>query len=153
MRTVTSLGLVLFVVAAVAGLAVGMMAAPDVFRPALQSFTSWIKGEGEHGATVTGQLRLDGRPVPYARIELHNGGQHVAFTGADGSFSFTDVPSGEAQLTVSVNEVTPPAGADLEELATYSPPPIPDRYATVATSGLRLTLQPGSQHRLINLRH
>src|SRR5262245_4670782 len=90
----------LVVVAAVGGLTTGLIAAPGTVGPALRSLTAWAQGKEEKTTTLTGQVRLQGRPVPYARVEVHNGGAHVTHTGPDGSFVLEGVPAGTAKVTV-----------------------------------------------------
>jgi len=143
--------LALVALAAVGGLTVGLIAAPDTVRPALRSITSLARGKGQDTATLSGKVRLQGRPVPYARVELHNGGTHVAHTGPDGSFVFEGVPAGKAQVTIQTGEMpssVPEGDVEVTPEARF----VPERYGAVATSGIQLELKPGSQHHTILLK-
>jgi Carboxypeptidase regulatory-like domain len=143
--------LALVVIAALGGLTVGLIAAPGAARPALRSMVALARGKGEDTAALSGRVRLQGRPVPYARIELHNGGTHVAHTGPDGSFVFEGVPAGKAQVTVQTGEM-PASGPDGDVEVAPEARFVPERYGAVATSGIQLELKPGSQYRSILLR-
>lgn len=124
--------------------AVGLKAAPERFAPV----TGWLAGlTGEQTASVSGSVRLGGRAVPGARVELHGeAGEFRAVTGADGSFSLGEVPPGEYGVTVH------PDGPAAPTALGNQPPSVPERYREINTSGLTLDLQPGAQRRLINLR-
>jgi hypothetical protein len=146
-----SLTTALVVLAALGGLTVGLVAAPDTVRPALKSVAALARGE-DKTATLSGRLRLQGRPVPYARVELHNGGTYVTQTGPDGSFLFENVPVGTAQVTIHTGEL--PANApDGDYVLTPESLIVPERYGAASTSGIRLELRPGTQDQSIMLQY
>lgn len=124
--------------------AVGLKAAPERFAPV----TGWIAGlTSETAASVTGSVRLGGRAVPNARIDLHgDAGDHTVTTGADGTYTLEGVAPGLYHVTVR------PEGPAAPTALGNQPPTVPERYREAATSGLTLDLQPGVQRRLINLR-
>lgn len=144
--------LLVVALAALGGLAVGLVAAPGAFRPALRSITALARGQGDQTATVSGRVRLQGRAVPYARVELHNGGTHVTYTGPDGSFVFEDVPAGPAQVTVRTGEL-PADAPDGDYVFTPESLIVPERYGATNTSDLRLDLRPGTQDQAIMLQY
>jgi Carboxypeptidase regulatory-like domain len=152
MRAAGALGPFFALVAAVGSLSVGMSAAPGAFLPELRALAAWAE-EVAPTAAVSGRVSLDGRPLPYTRVELHGGGKaHAAYTGADGSFRAEDLPAGDYEVSVHPPVDLPPN--DAAAAGPDGPPPldVPARYRQAATSGLRLHLPPGATRQSVELR-
>src|SRR5262245_44859818 len=93
------------VVAAAA--AVAAVAAPDAVVPAVTKVREWAKG-APSTATVRGQLRLDGDPLAFTRVEFHTSkGLFVANTDAGGLYEVRGLPAGEARISVHTIELPP----------------------------------------------
>jgi hypothetical protein len=111
---------------------------------------------GPYDSTVSGDVTLDGAPVPYGTVTFHSisGGPAAYARIEDGSYSLNTgaeegLPSGEYEVTVAANE--PPAA---EQVASGTPPPYgkqitPARYRSRQTSGLKYNVTAG--HNQIDL--
>jgi hypothetical protein len=151
MRAAVSLAPLFALVAAIGSLSVGMAAVPDAFLPELRALAAWTE-EIAPTATVAGRLSLEGRPLPYTRVELHGERAHVAYTRADGSFRLEDVPTGEYEVSIHPPECLPPGCPGFTGPEGAASLDLPSRYREAATSGLRLHLAPGASRRMIDLR-
>jgi hypothetical protein len=145
------------VVVVAAAAAVAASAAPDAVAPAVTKVRAWAKG-APTTATVKGQLRLEGEPMAFARVELHTAkGVYPAMTDANGAFEVRGVPAGEAKVSVHVADVppAPPMPKETEEgeypEAPAEPATVPAHYRSGATSGLSANLKVGEQWLHLNL--
>jgi hypothetical protein len=133
----------------VAAGAVTAAVAPDAVAPVVKKVQVWAKGAPTK-ATLQGQLRLEGEPMAYTRIELHtSNGLFVANTDANGLFELRGLPAGEAQISVHAYEwsLAPREPRPVEEGDYPEPPPLtlPSHYRNRETSGLTANLHVGEQ--------
>jgi hypothetical protein len=138
----------------VAAGAVAATAAADKVAPAVTKVKEWAKGAPSK-ATVKGQLRLDGEPMAFARVEFHTPkGVFAALADANGLFEVKGVPPGEARVTVhTVDLPEPPEPPEVKEPKDVQdgeypepePVKLPERYRNSKTSGLNATLEAGEQ--------
>lgn len=147
-------------VVVVAAAAVAAVAAPDAVAPAVAKVKQWAK-PAPSTATVRGQLRLEGEPLAFTRIEFHTSkGLFVANTDAGGLYEVRGLPAGEARISIhtfeqpSAPEVTPEApkageGSDYPEVV--EPVKLPTHYRNNQTSGLTANLQVGEQWQNFNM--
>lgn len=111
-------------------------------------------GCGRHPAKLSGEVTLDGKPLPTGMISLspaRSGPSAYGEITPDGRFelktgSEKGLEPGEYVVTVAANAV----GSDEPVPESGGPPPIrplitPPKYADVSTSPLRITVKPGSQ--------
>lgn len=141
-------------VVVLAAAAVTASSAPDAVAPTVRKVQAWAKG-APTTATVRGQLRLEGEPVAFTRIELHTSrGLFVATTDAGGIYEVRGVPAGEARVSVHTVETAPAPEepAEIEEGVEYpevsraaEPVKLPSHYRNNQTSGLTVTLKAGEQ--------
>jgi hypothetical protein len=111
-----------------------------------------------HDAAITGLVRLDGKPVtqgcglvafrpvgsgPMAYGNIQSDGTYRIVTGGS-----KGLPSGEYIVTVSVSDVSSPDGRE----GGFGKQLIPLRYGNPEQSGLKFTVQPGSNRFDISLR-
>jgi hypothetical protein len=111
--------------------------------------------------TVSGHVRLDGKPVPLGTISFHGQeGRHEVCNALirDGTYSIDGVPAGATRVTVA-SAFTPgqgegAAGKRPAALATTKPhgpvaapplPTIPRRYGDPDQAGLSLRVHAGAQ--------
>jgi hypothetical protein len=126
-------------------------------------------------AKVSGKVRYNGNLVTAGTITFHtfDGNQTGCAISGDGSYVQTDMPVGEATITVETESARPRdqeaytggRGGGTKGAQTFSPAPqgasnsgggtytkIPDKYAKVETSGLKKTLTKGSNSYDIELK-
>jgi hypothetical protein len=117
-------------------------------------------------ATVSGRVTYKGNPVPAGILTFHlegKGGSHNAHLRRDGSYDLTDIPAGNAVVTVNTEDYNPKkkkrdydgkGAADYaKRMATEKPmkeaPPeyvaIPNKYTDQKTSPLKMALEGGRQ--------
>jgi len=127
-----------------------------------------VVGCGSSAGTVSGKVTYQGSALKGGRVTfIPAKGQSVtAEIGEDGSYTISNVPAGEAKITVetkylakraSLPAYKPPPGAP----GGYKPPnpedsarrytPIPDSYAEAATSDLTYAVKAGRQDHEIKL--
>lgn len=107
---------------------------------------------GVYDSTVSGVVTLDGNPVPRGTVTFHPteaGPSSYARIEEDGTYSVQTgrergLPPGEYQVTVIANEPPP-----VLQTAAGGPPPsgkpiTPPWYRSKQTSGLRYTVENGS---------
>jgi hypothetical protein len=106
---------------------------------------------GVKEASITGGVRLDGKPVTGGLISfiLPDGMPHTVEIQPDGSYRVDGVPLGEAIVTVSSPPVNDQARQMQLKRPKDNPPPppagpqFPAKYADMATTDLRYTVKPG----------
>jgi hypothetical protein len=111
---------------------------------------------GPYDASVTGVATLDGSPIPRGTVKyIPNGAGPSAYglIEEDGSYTLMTgredgLPSGSYTVTVVANEKSIPS-ANPSAPPTPGKPITPPWYRTESTSGLNVTVQPGSNE--INL--
>jgi hypothetical protein len=90
-------------------------------------------------ARVTGKVTYNGKPVQGGVIVFHSISDSKKSGGGslkeDGSYSVTNVPIGEAQVTVDTESLKPHLGSLYVKL--------PDRYMSSEESGLTFTVEAG----------
>lgn len=100
------------------------------------------------GAEATGAVTLDGSPLPGVLVSFYpTGGGSSAFATTDEAGKFTVETSGaESGLAPGEYLVTVEAGdSDGEETSSSA---IPEKYASEATSGLKVTVSEGTGNEL-----
>jgi len=134
--------------------------------PALLLLTIGCGGSGNRGVSLTGTVKYKGAPVTGGMMTLFFG--NVAYPvgiGADGTFSVTQLPEGDAVATVDTESLNPnkpkyggkmgggmsppPAGASTGPQGTYVK--IPAKYRDKAKSDLKVTLKAGKQEKTFEL--
>jgi hypothetical protein len=101
--------------------------------------------------TVTGKVSVQGKPVTEAWITFFDreDRQYRGFIQRDGSFEVWNVPRGVAKVTVSLrSRVDDPGTKDPYVPRVH----VPKRYAHPDKSGLSLTIRPGTQDVVIDLK-
>jgi hypothetical protein len=123
-----------------------------LFAFALLSVSGCGGGTGE----ISGTVRFQGQPLSSGfvtfTIASDPGNRFSATIGADGTYRIAACPSGSARIAVKA--VVPRGGQSppgKEKHTGDGPPAIPARYANPETSGLELTVRPGSQQHDIEL--
>jgi hypothetical protein len=132
---------------------------------------------GSLGSSISGTLTYKAKPVPGGTLLFHaNGKAFQASLAADGSYSVPDLPAGDYIVTIDtrhLKDVVGPeammrkmSGSDqipegmnkelskVKEMRKDNPPQyrfIPDKYADVKTSGLKVTVQAGSNTKELEL--
>ncbi len=109
---------------------------------------------GGHGASVSGRVTLDGKPLDTGTVTFHpEGGGPTAYGGihSDGSYQVKTgtqqgLPPGEYRVTVLATTEPPTDGPSVpgEQITPF-------RYANPAESGLRFTVARGSNRYDIDL--
>lgn len=133
---------------------------PSVFGATILGVAVAVVGCSRHPAKLSGEVMLDGEPLPTGVIMLspaRTGPSAYGEIGPDGRYelktgSEKGLEPGEYVVTVAANE----PGPDVPESETGAAPPIrplmtPSKYADVGTSPLRITVKPGSQKLTIEL--
>jgi hypothetical protein len=97
-----------------------------------------LSGGGPVTGSVTGRVLFRGQPLPGGRIFFvtEDGRLLSAELGEDGTYTLADLPPGT--LRVGLHQ-------------TRLPRQLPANYGDPNTSGLRATIQPGSQRLNFNL--
>jgi len=113
-------------------------------------------------ASVSGKVTYKGAPVPGGSIVFRpQSGNYAGGLTPDGSYSITDMPSGDMTVTVETESVKPKAaptggmGAKMAKMASPIPESaknapkaeyvkIPAKYADPKTSPLKVTLKDGN---------
>lgn len=133
---------------------------PGVAAVATLVMVAAVVGCSRHPSKLSGEVMLDGEPLPTGVIMLspaRTGPSAYGEIGADGRYelktgSEKGLEPGEYVVTVAANE----PGPTVPESETGATPPIrplmtPHKYADVGTSPLRITVKPGSQRLTIEL--
>ncbi len=120
---------------------------------------SLLAGCSKYGATVHGNVRLDGQNLPRGKVvfsPVEKGPPATGKINADGSYALkvgteNSLPAGVYTATVVAHEQ-----ADLSKRKDGAPPPIPKRltpvkYQKVNTSGLSYTVEKGDNQIDIDL--
>jgi hypothetical protein len=107
---------------------------------------------GAYDSTASGVVTLDGKPVPRGTVSFHpvaGGPAAYAMIGDDGSYTVQTgraggLPAGDYQVSITANE-----NAAVAQTAGGGPPPpgkpiTPLWYRMKETSGLQVTVKPGS---------
>jgi hypothetical protein len=128
-------------------------------------------------ARVSGKLTYNNQPIKAGNMLLHtpDGVAYPAQISPDGTYSATDVPTGELVVTIDTEPLSPkstkkgaqeesmrmkqmqgmeqrrPAGADPGADPTANYIKIPAKYASPKTSPVKVTLSAGKQSKDINL--
>jgi hypothetical protein len=102
---------------------------------------------GPKAATVTGQVKVGGKPVDAGMIAFipADGQTYQADIAPDGTYRVDNVPLGDAVVLV---HRPPHPAADKVMKETNAPPPpppspIPEKYGDLAKSDLRYTVKAG----------
>jgi hypothetical protein len=109
-----------------------------------------VAGEGCSEATgiVSGEVKLNGDPVPRGTITFHSRGSKPTgrFTEInDGKYTLAGLPVGEYAVTVQSTIQPPPTTAKGAKAKTPAPKtvPVPLKYSDPEKSGLTFTLKAG----------
>jgi hypothetical protein len=122
------------------------------------------------GGTLSGTVRLDGKPLGGGRVELYSeDGQHTVSCqiGPDGQYRVSEPPLGTCKVVVVTSHLkgmapTPkPTGKDQKTVGSggmvyqtdvgYAYTPIPSKYEAPATTDLTVTVQKGDQSQDLTL--
>ena len=122
-------------------------------------------GDKQAPATVSGSLSYNGQPVKAGTMQFHtaDGVPYSAQIAPDGTYTATDLPTGEMVVTVETESINPnkaaPKGGDAArrmKMQVQQPAPgtttagdlyvkIPRKYADPKSSPLKVTLERGRQ--------
>jgi hypothetical protein len=115
---------------------------------------AWAGCGGASKATVSGTVTYKGEPLPAGMIAFLGKDNQVASGSieSNGHYSVRGVPVGPVKISISppptpLQDSPPPEG--MPTVKTFS---IPDNYKDPETSGLTLTVKPGSQEHPIDLK-
>jgi hypothetical protein len=117
-----------------------------LWRPLFVVLTGVVVGCSSGKGSVSGRVTLNGAPLPAGVISFHSevGNREVCNAAVrDGGYSLDGVPTGKALVTVTSTQANP--RGDTGSPASLGRAAVPARYAKPGTSGLSLTVQPGSQ--------
>jgi len=129
-------------------------------------------------ARVSGKITYNNQPIKAGSIQFHtaDGVAYPATISPDGTYSATDIPTGEMVVTVDTESLNPAKNApkkssqtdmrmkQMQEMEQRRPPgadaggdptanyiKLPSKYASAKTSPLKVTLSAGKQSKDITL--
>ena len=114
-----------------------------------------LAGCGESVGNVSGHVTYQGKPLPVGKIAFFCEGGDKPYDRAirDGIYSIARVPLGDAGIAIITFPTTPVSGpgglkspesfTDIASLPSGRYVPIPAKYHSVITSGLKITVKQG----------
>ena len=108
-------------------------------------------GDEKPVGTLTGTVTYRGKPVTEMEVEVHRDGSGISTSSpldAEGRFTVeAPIPVGTYELAVVPMSVADPAAA-----RAMKPTPVPQRYRSRKTSGLKVEVEKGANDVVIELK-